>query len=90
MSQDSIITKLNSIEGKLDILISKFDMFMKAQKRPESTRPQVEQPMKPFTDRAKHVIARYPGRCIVCGEAISVDEQIVFEAGKGAAHETCV
>lgn len=91
MSKDPVMTKLDSIEHKLDVLISKFDLFIQGQvqKRAEP-QPQIQQVSRIFTDRAKHVIARYPGRCKVCGEAINVGEPIVFEAGKGAAHETCV
>lgn len=98
MSQDPIITKLNSIEQKLDIIISKFDAFKRAQaqKRPELgnqrlLQAQLEQhELKPFTDRSKYMLARYPGYCRICGKTIELGEPIVFEAGKGAAHETCV
>jgi len=90
VSQDPIMAKLNSIEVKMDVLISKFDAFIKAQAQKRMPQQQFEQPMKPFTDRAKHVLARYPGKCKVCGGTIEVGDPIVFEAGKGAAHETCI
>jgi len=35
--------------------------------------PQYQMPTKPFSDRARHVIARYPGRCRICGEAIMIE-----------------
>lgn len=93
MSQDPIMTKLNSIEQKLDVLNARFEAFMQMQAQRRSERPpqmQAEQQMRPFTDRAKHVIARYPGRCKICGNAIEVGESIIFEPGIGAAHQSCI
>lgn len=35
------------------------------------------------------IIAKYPGKCSVCGAAIQVGQQIEWEKGKGSAHATC-
>ncbi|MGQ9514917.1 MAG: hypothetical protein ACUVTL_07725 [Thermoproteota archaeon] len=91
MGQDPIVSKLNSIERKLDVLIARLETFMQKEKRSEqSPQPRAEQQMKSFTDRAKHVIAKYPGRCKICGNAIEVGDPIIFESGVGAAHQSCV
>jgi len=57
---------------------------------PETQSTKVPKPSVQFSDKAKAMLAKWPGLCAICHKKFKEDASIIYEKGIGVAHQICV